>query len=346
MKTKIIKLKEENLKDQLGLASDLIKKGDLVAFPTETVYGLGANGLDEEAVKKIYKAKGRPSDNPLILHIGDFHQVDRLVKEVTPLARLVMEKFWPGPITILFRRSDLVPDIITAGLDTVAIRMPENYYAREFLRACQIPVAAPSANTSGRPSPTKASHVFEDMEGKIPLILDGGRTGIGLESTVIDLSSNDPILLRPGGVTLEEIKALIPGVKESYGLVKEDGFKPRSPGQKYKHYAPKAPLILIEGEREDFIAYVKGLAGSEKIGVMTFDDNLKVFSKDLVVRSLGPRGDFDEMARNLFDVLREFDQAGVSKIYGELVEGEGLVRSILNRMLKAADGNVISLKEN
>ncbi|NMA48987.1 MAG: threonylcarbamoyl-AMP synthase, partial [Tissierellia bacterium] len=261
MKTKIRKLDPNNIdKKILNEAVQIVRAGGTVVFPTETVYGLGANGLNEEAVMKIFKAKGRPADNPLILHIYSIGHVEALVKNIPETAEKCMEAFWPGPLTILFKKSSKVPKIITAGLDTVAIRMPKNNIALELIKEANIPIAAPSANVSGRPSPTSAKHVIDDLDGKVDMIIDGGDTGIGIESTVLDLSGDIPVILRPGAVTIEDLKKIIPNVKfdpsTSFdaGTSQEDeNIFPKSPGQKYRHYAPKAEMILFTGDIENII---------------------------------------------------------------------------------------------
>ena len=250
METKIIQIDGENIdNDLMKEAAKIIKSGGLVAFPTETVYGLGANGLDQEAVKKIFIAKGRPQDNPLILHVHSIDQVKELVDDIPDLAKKCMKEFWPGPLTILLKRSNKVLDVITAGLQTVAIRMPENNIALDLIKLSKTPIAAPSANTSGRPSPTSAKHVVEDLSGKVDMIIDGGSTGIGLESTVLDLSTDIPMILRPGGVTEEDLRKIIPNIAIDSSIIKsDDNIIPKSPGQKYRHYAPKSEMLLFSGE--------------------------------------------------------------------------------------------------
>lgn len=253
MNTKILKIDKDNIDREMILESaNAIREGELVAFPTETVYGLGANGLDEDAVKKIYIAKGRPSDNPLILHISSGEELQPLVKDIPPIAYKCMERFWPGPLTMIFKKSEIIPSIITGGLDTVAIRMPSHPIASALISASGVPIAAPSANTSGRPSPTNAEHVMEDMKEKIPIIIDGGNTGIGLESTVLDLSVENPMILRPGGITLEDLREIIPNVTQDRSIVQNNAV-PKSPGQKYRHYAPKAEMILFTGRVDDMV---------------------------------------------------------------------------------------------
>ncbi|MGO1468526.1 MAG: L-threonylcarbamoyladenylate synthase [Tissierella sp.] len=346
METKIVKIDKEDFKkeDLLG-ASQILKDGGVVAFPTETVYGLGANGLDEMAVKKIYKAKGRPSDNPLILHIGEVDQLDSLVEEIPDIAFRCIDKFWPGPLTIILKRSHKIPDIITAGLDSVAIRMPEEPIARELINLASLPIAAPSANLSGRPSPTSGAHVIEDMIGKIDVIIDGGDTGIGLESTVLDLSGDRPMILRPGGVSYEELKKIIPHVIEDRANLESKEI-PKSPGQKYRHYAPKAEMIVFQGETEDIVKTINERIGKyiyegKKIGVMATDETQDRYSKG-IIKTLGTRKDKRSIATKLFKVLREFDELNVDIILSEGVELDDIGKAIMNRMMKASGGNIVN----
>lgn len=347
METKIIKIDKNNIdKKDIELAASLIKSGEVVAFPTETVYGLGANGLDEVAVRKIYKAKGRPSDNPLILHIANLEDLYVLVKEVPDIALKVMDKFWPGPLTIVFKKKDIVPDIISAGLDTVAIRMPENKIAKEIILKSGVPIAAPSANTSGRPSPTRAGHVIEDMKEKIPMIIDGGNTDVGLESTVIDLSSDTPMILRPGGISYEDLKELIPNLIEDKSILDEK-FIPKSPGQKYRHYAPKSEMILFEGEIEDIVKEIKNKteiyqSQGKKVGIMGTEET-KDFYTEGVVLVVGSRDDKATISSNLFQTIRSFDNKNVDIILGEAIDLEGIGKAIMNRMMKAAGGKIVKV---
>ncbi len=345
METKVIKIDKENfnLKD-LEEAAKIIGRNGIVAFPTETVYGLGANGLKEEAVKKIYKAKGRPSDNPLILHIGEEEQLKDLVEEVPEMALKCIEAFWPGPLTIILKRKTIVPDIITAGLKTVAVRMPENPIARALINLAKVPIAAPSANISGRPSPTRGEHVIEDMLGKIDMIIDGGETGIGLESTVLDLSEDIPIILRPGGITYEDLKKVLPDVVEDKANLEKD-LVPKSPGQKYRHYAPKAEMILFTGDLENIVRTIKketekSILASKKVGIMATEETKDKYI-DGIVRSLGTRRDKNTIASSLFNVLREFDNLDVDIIFAEGMELDHIGFAIMNRMMKASGGKII-----
>lgn len=348
MKTQVKKIRDLNI--DIGIikeAGHIIKGGDLVAFPTETVYGLGADGLNEEAVKKIYLAKGRPSDNPLILHIDSISMLERLVKEVTEEAKLLIEAFWPGPLTIVLKKNSLVPSIISAGLDSVAIRMPNNPIALALIKETNTPIAAPSANTSGRPSPTRPDHVLEDMVDKIPLIIDGGETGVGLESTVIDLSENTPLILRPGGVTIEEIKKILPNVRLDPGLVENDKLNliPKSPGQKYRHYAPKAQMVLYVGKREDRLDAIvkraeKESAKGKKVGILGFEENKDSF-KDFPHLILGLESDKAKIAHVLFDSLRRLDDLGLDLILCEGLDSDNIGMAIMNRLEKASGGNIV-----
>lgn len=345
MKTKIIKIDKKDLKiEDLKGAAGIIKNGGIVAFPTETVYGLGANGLDEEAVKKIYLAKGRPSDNPLILHIGGADQLKELVEEIPESALKCIEKFWPGPLTIILKRKIKVPDIITAGLETVAIRLPESSIARTLINLAGVPIAAPSANLSGKPSPTSGDHVIQDMQGKIDMIIDGGSTGIGLESTVLDLSTDTPTILRPGGVTFEDLKKIIPGIVEDKANLKSN-IVPKSPGQKYRHYAPNAEMIVFTGRLEDIVVNIQkytkdAIADGKKVGIMATDETKESYENGKV-KTLGTRRDKRTIANSLFNILREFDSLDVDIIFAEGVELDDIGLAIMNRMMKASSGKII-----
>ena len=345
IETKIIKA---NSKESIKEAANLIKQGKLVAFPTETVYGLGANGLDKEAVAKIFIAKGRPGDNPLILHVASREQVEPLVESISEEAEKIMERFWPGPLTIIFKRSTLVPDVITAGLDTVAIRMPSHTIASEFIKASGVPIAAPSANTSGKPSPTEASHVQEDLNGKIDMIINGGSTGIGVESTVLDLSETPPTILRPGGITLEQLKEINPDVEEDLSIIKDNkDIIPKSPGQKYRHYAPKAEMIVFIGEVSAIIDAIskytkKYIAEGKSVGIMATEETKDKYDEGIVI-SVGSRNNKETIAHNLFSTIRLFDEKNVDIILAEGVDLSYIGKAIMNRLKKAAGGNIIKL---
>ncbi|MDR7869490.1 MAG: L-threonylcarbamoyladenylate synthase [Tissierellaceae bacterium] len=347
MNTKIIKLDEKNIDDSLiSEAANVIKAGGIVAFPTETVYGLGANGLDEEAVKNIYKAKGRPSDNPLILHISSVEELQPLVEEIPELAYDCMERFWPGPLTIIFKKSEIIPNIITAGLDTVAIRMPDHPIASKLIWESKVPIAAPSANLSGKPSPTKGIHVIEDMMDKIEMIIDGGDTGVGLESTVLDLSTETPTILRPGGITLEDLRGIIPNVVQDESITNKNK-APKSPGQKYRHYAPNAEMILYTGDVEKIVEEIikdskKFLDEGKKVGIMATEETKDRYSHGEILVS-GSRLKRETIAHNLFDTLRSFDEMKVDIILAEGVSFDNIGMAIMNRMVKAASSKVIKL---
>lgn len=341
MKTEILKIDRENINnDYIKKAVNLIKEGNLVAFPTETVYGLGADGLNNEACKKIYKAKGRPSDNPLILHISDITMLDNLVEEISDKHRKLFE-LWPGPMTLIFKKSKLIPDVVTAGGDTVAIRFPSDNIARALISEAKRPIAAPSANISGRPSPTKASDVYQDMQGIIPAIIDGGESNIGIESTVIDLSTDEPTILRPGFYTYEFLKEILDDMRLDDSLI--DSTKiPKSPGQKYKHYAPKANLrVFIGKDVPDYLLTLAKKYESEgkKIGILAFEEDKDKFSPYPYI-SLGNRSDLSTMSHVLFSSLRQMDRLGVDIILAEGVRENNLGKSIMNRMKKAAANDV------
>ena len=348
----IIKKIDRNQIDQVIMeeAGSILKNGGLVAFPTETVYGLGANALDEAAAKKIYAAKGRPSDNPLIVHIHDVDQVYEIASEVPEAAKKVMEKFWPGPLTVILNKKSCVPDGTTGGLKTVAIRMPSHPLARDFIRESGRMIAAPSANTSGRPSPTLASHVYEDMQGRIPLILDGGAVGIGIESTIIDMSTDTPTILRPGYITKDMLEEVLPKVNIDpavTGRTMKKNVVAKAPGMKYRHYAPKGQLTLVEGDRDKVIARINELVKEKeeeghKVGVIGTDETLDSYHAD-ILRSIGSRQKPETVAANLYRILREFDDLECDYMYSESFFEQGLGNAIMNRMLKAAGYHLITL---
>ena len=341
MKTEILKIDRENInKAYIKKAADLIKEGALVAFPTETVYGLGADGLNNEACKKIFKAKGRPADNPLILHISHISMLDNLVEEISESHRKLFD-LWPGPMTLIFKKSRLIPEAVTAGGDTVAIRFPSDEIARALISEANTPIAAPSANISGRPSPTKADDVYQDMDGIIPLIIDGGESNIGIESTVIDLSGEKPTILRPGYYTYEFLKEILPDMRLDDSLV--DSTKiPKSPGQKYKHYAPKANLRVFIGENvPDYLLKLAEECKSQgkKVGILAFEEDKDKFASYPYI-SLGSRRDLSTMSHVLFSSLRQMDRLEVDIILAEGVRENHLGKSIMNRMKKAAANDV------
>lgn len=331
-------------------AGKILRSGGLVAFPTETVYGLGANALDEKAAARIYAAKGRPSDNPLIVHITERKDLDPLVTQVSDKAERLMAAFWPGPMTLIFSKSELVPYGITGGLNTVAVRMPSHPVARKVIVAGGGYIAAPSANSSGRPSPTSAAHVMADMEGKIQMILDGGDVEIGLESTIVDVSGDTPVILRPGYINQEMLEQVVGPVEMDPGLLLDDpNVHPKAPGMKYKHYAPKADLKIVEGSREAVVAFInrsirEGMEAGEKVGVIVAEET-KSFYKDGVVKSIGSRSDEESIGKHLFGILREFDDLKVDRIYSEAFDTPRMGQAIMNRLMKAAGHQVIQLEE-
>lgn len=324
-------------------AASLLRRGEPVAFPTETVYGLGADAGNDEAIRKVFEVKGRPSDNPLIVHIADFADLDEWSAEVSPKARALMKKFWPGPATFVVKRSPKVSDLVTGGLDTVAIRMPSDEIALALIRAAGCPIAAPSANLSGRPSPTDADAVWEDLNGKIPLLLDGGHTEVGLESTVVDVTGETPVVLRPGKLTLEQIEAVWQGVSVDEGA----GEMPRSPGQKYRHYAPRAKMTVFVGRFDDVLQRIlleeaKAELDELKIGILCFDESRDQYRSGYVI-SLGSYFDKEAASHNLYAALRRFDEWGVDVIFAETTDEKGLGLAVRNRMFKAAGGNVVEV---
>ena len=353
MKTKIFG------KEGILEAAEILKQGGLVAFPTETVYGLGGNGLDKEAAKKIYAAKGRPSDNPLILHVSSIDGVNPLVKALPEKAKKLMEAFWPGPLTLVLPKSDIVPKESTGGLETVALRSPENALTLALIRACGFPIAGPSANLSGRPSPTEASHVLEDLGGRIEGILEDGAVGIGVESTIVDLSEDCPTLLRPGAITIEDLEAVL-GEKVAIdptllGKSMAEGFTPKAPGMKYRHYAPKAEMLLFKKKEEEedglrsgqediaksILSYGEkefSVSPEKKIWVLCGEDTASLYEGDgrFTVKILGRREEPLSMTHNLFRLLRQADEEGVELILGECYSEEGVGFALMNRLKKAA----------
>ena len=342
MNTTISKIDRKNIDNKIiKNAGKIINEGSLVAFPTETVYGLGADGLNDQACKHIFEAKGRPNDNPLILHISNISMLYNLIDEINEESKKLMESCWPGPLTIIFKKSDKVPSAVTAGLDTVAIRYPKDEIALALISAANTPIAAPSANLSGKPSPTRAIDVYQDLNGKIPLIIDGGACDIGIESTVIDLSEEVPTILRPGFYTYEYIKDILPNVRLDDSIVDSKKI-PKSPGQKYTHYAPKAKMEIFVGEKASDEILKKAIdekKKGKKVGVLIFEDQVSKF-KDFKLISLGNRKDLTYMSHVLFTSLRLMDDENVDLILAEGVSEEGLGKSIMNRMKKSASFNV------
>lgn len=336
-------------KDIIAKAADIIKNGGLVAFPTETVYGLGGNALDGEAAKKIYAAKGRPSDNPLIVHISHIDELYPLVEEVSPKAKALMDAFWPGPLTLIFKKKPIIPSETSGGLDTVAIRFPENKVAKEFISACGVPIAAPSANTSGKPSPTRASHVAYDMTGRIDMIIDGGSCEFGLESTIVDTTCEPPCLLRPGAVTLGMMKELIGDMTVDKAVVSalKEGERPKAPGMKYTHYSPKAHITIVKGSLDMVEKYIieqadKGKAEGCNVGIIATVQTKDSYSGHNVL-IIGDRDHPETIAANLFKMLRKCDYLGFERVYVEYFDEDELGMAIMNRLKKAAGYDIVVL---
>jgi len=337
----------ESTAAEIEQAAVILRNGGLVGIPTETVYGLGANGLNPEAVAHIFEAKGRPQDNPLILHIPDASWLERYCQNIPDAAYALAEKFWPGPMTMILPRKDMVPDVVTAGLDTVGMRCPAHPVCRAIIQAADLPVAAPSGNTSGRPSPTTARHMLEDMDGKIDAIVDGGPCSVGVESTIIDLTCTPPRLLRPGGITLEQLRSVLgevdvdPAVTRLLGA----GEKPKAPGMKYRHYAPKAPVTVVTGDPARSAAYIAAHAAPED-GIICFEEFMDWFTRQPGMRrvmDLGPALDKEEQARHIFDALRQFDHTDVPAIWAQCPDASGIGLAIANRLNKAAGFHIIEV---
>lgn len=350
MKTILYKIDVENINpDQLQEAGDLIAAGELVAFPTETVYGLGGDALHPDAAKKIYEAKGRPSDNPLIIHIAEVSDLERVAKVVPEQAKKLADAFWPGPLTMIVWKKEEVPYATTGGLETVAVRMPNHPVALELIRKSGKLIAAPSANTSGRPSPTEASHVMGDLEGRIAMVLDGGPVGIGIESTIIDLTEPTPMILRPGYITPEMLSEVLgeeviidPGI-----ITADDTTKPKAPGMKYKHYAPKADMVIVDGEKDAVIQKINALTEEARkerknVAVIATEETKDDYIADVVL-SIGKREDEDSIAKHMYKILRDCDTLDVEIIYSESFKTPRIGQAIMNRLLKAAAHQVIHL---
>lgn len=352
--TKVQEADSDKLSVCLRRPAECLKQGGLVAFPTETVYGLGADALNETAAKRIYEAKGRPSDNPLIVHIAKVEDMEMLA-HVNEMALALAQAFWPGPLTIILPKKDVVPDGTTGGLDTVALRMPSHPAALELIRQSGVYVAAPSANTSGRPSPTKASHVVEDMKGKIEYIVDGGAVGIGIESTIVDVSGEKPTILRPGFITRKQLSQIIGEVDIDKALENPmDGIRPKAPGMKYTHYAPKGEMTLVESEErlekatgKQVITTIQRLAKEKqkegfRVGIMAPRETISHYDGFAdVLLCVGDRNGQQTVAAGLYAALREFDSANVDYIYAESFRGEELSDAIMNRLLKAAGHRIV-----
>ncbi len=334
--------------ERIRQAGRIIRDGGLVAFPTETVYGLGGDALNAAAAEQIYSAKGRPCDNPLIVHISRLEDLEQVAASIPQKALALAEKFWPGPLTMIFEKTEKVPGETTGGLDTVAVRMPSHPVALALISAAGGFVAAPSANTSGRPSPTTAAHVREDLEGRIPLILDGGPVHIGLESTIVDMSVTPPMILRPGYITRQMLEQTAGAVAVDPGLIREESaVRPKAPGMKYRHYAPKAQMTVVHGAREQMVKEICRLVAEaksrgEKVGVLASEETKDRYP-DGLIRSVGSRQEELTIARGLYGALREFDHLGVDVIYAESFVTEELGQAIMNRLKKAAGQRILEV---
>ena len=352
MDTKIVSIlpdeSSNDINEKLSLAGDVIKNGGLVAFPTETVYGLGGDALNPESSKKIYAAKGRPSDNPLIVHIADMEHLDKIVNEVSEKAKKLANAFWPGPLTMVMKKSDIVPSQTTGGLDTVAVRMPSHPLALVFIEKAGGYVAAPSANLSGKPSPTMAKYVIQDMEGRIDTIIDADGVDIGLESTIVDMTSDIPMILRPGYITQEMLSKVVGEVDMDITIFDGNTNQaPKAPGMKYRHYAPKGDLVLVEGSPQDVVKYINEQTQlhyqkGEKTGVIGTSEHISQYQADSI-KDAGSRDEPLSVARQLYTFLREFDDEDVKFMYAESFEGTALGQAVMNRLLKAAGHKVVKV---
>ena len=327
----------------IQLAGKLLRNGELVAIPTETVYGLAANALDGKAVEKIFKAKGRPMDNPLIVHISDISQVYDLVGEFPEKAKRLAEHFWAGALTIIMPCSDKVPKEVTAGLDSVAIRFPSHSVAQKIITSAGVPLAAPSANLSGSPSPTSAMHVYYDLKDKIPLIVDGGESNVGVESTVISVIGDTPTLLRPGGITVEQIESVIGKIQIDKGVTEriDNGTVVASPGMKYKHYSPKANIVIVKSDNDEYIDYINSKKNTPHIGALCYDEDTVRLTVPYV--SLGRKDDYQTQAHNLFDALRQLDEMKLQLVYARCPKTDGIGLAVYNRLIRCAGFEVIEL---
>ena len=324
-------------------AAAILRSGGLVGIPTETVYGLGANGLDPAAVENIFRAKGRPQDNPLILHVPDEGWLARYCERIPETAYALTGRFWPGPLTLILPRKPVVPDVVTAGLDTVGMRCPDHPLTRAVIAAAGMPIAAPSGNTSGKPSPTTAKHMLDDMDGRIDAILDGGPCAVGVESTIIDLTCTPPRLLRPGGVTLEQLREVLGEVAVDAAVTRQmaGGERPRAPGMKYRHYAPKAPVTVVTGDPAEGAAYIAAHLNKAG-GVICFEEFAPLFAGHVVER-IGSKDDKAEQARRVFDALRAFDATAVTEIFAQCPDEAGIGLAVSNRLNKAAGFHVVKV---
>lgn len=349
MKAEIVSMTADKLDDNvLQRAGEILKRGGLVAFPTETVYGLGGNALDSGASMKIYAAKGRPSDNPLIVHIAEIEKLSEIVAKVPGQAQILAEKYWPGPLTMILPKAEIVPKETTGGLESVAVRFPSDPIAQALIRAAGGYVAAPSANTSGRPSPTTAAHVIEDLGDAIDMIIDGGQVGIGLESTIVDFTEEVPVVLRPGYISLEMLRETLGDVRMDRGLLKTGSdVRPKAPGMKYRHYAPQAELTIVEGETSRVVAAINRFSEDaeqqgKQVGIIATDETMARYPVG-IVKSIGSRKEEETIAYHLYEVLREFDRCQVSAIYSEAFYTPRMGQAIMNRLLKAAGHKMINV---
>jgi L-threonylcarbamoyladenylate synthase len=352
LETEVVIIEEKNIddaaKENLKKAGQIIKDGGLVAFPTETVYGLGGDALNLKSSQKIYAAKGRPSDNPLIVHVAEFDDLTRIVSSVPDSAKKLAAAFWPGPLTMIMNKNDKVPYETTGGLDTVAIRMPNNQIALELIRQSGGYIAAPSANTSGRPSPTLARYCVEDLSGKIEMIIDGGQVGIGIESTIVDLTCEVPMILRPGYITADMLKEVLGEISIDRTIIDSSSTqKPKAPGMKYRHYAPKGELTIVQGSQDSVVSYINevtktSMEQGKRVGIIGTDATKDLY-KATIVKSVGTRDDESTIAHELFKVLREFDDENVDIMFSESFDDSGIGQAIMNRLLKAAGHHVITV---
>ncbi len=347
MKTEIVKIDPahvEDYKSELERAAEIIRGGGLVAFPTETVYGLGGNALDKTAAEKIYRAKGRPSDNPLIAHVARVEDFEKYCEiENREAFDAISSHFIPGPITVIQKKKSFIPTTVTAGLDTLAVRFPVHTVARALIEASGVPIAAPSANTSGRPSPTRVEHVIEDLDSKVDMIIDGGECSVGVESTIIHIAGKCPRLLRPGAVTLEMLRGVLGEVVVDKAVTEKlsQGEVPLAPGMKYRHYAPTAPVIALKGSERAVVDYMRAVAADEKCALLLFDEDLEFIQKNERTLTLGKREDREEHARRLFDLLRTFDKMNIDKIYTRVPDDDDIGLAVVNRLLKACGYTVV-----
>ncbi|MDO5396480.1 MAG: L-threonylcarbamoyladenylate synthase [bacterium] len=340
--TKLIRINPENINpEDLKEAAEIIKSGGLAAMPTETVYGLGGNALDAEAAGKIYAAKGRPSDNPLIIHVCSYEQIFEYTRDVPEYAKKLIKAFMPGPFTIILKKADIIPDTVTAGLDSVAVRFPSHPVAQELIRLSGVPIAAPSANLSGKPSPTTAEHVIDDMMDKIDCIIDGGSCEVGVESTIVDATGESPEILRPGGVTLEMLREVCSDTEVDRNVLSltTPNEKPKCPGTKYKHYAPDAEVTVVEGSRDSVRTKIKELIAANRgkiIGVLTMYES--AYDDAVIISTSSTNKGY---ARDLFGALREFDKLGCELVFAEFCENDGVGLAVKNRLYKSAGGRVL-----